>query len=132
MRTLLAVLAAAGSSALGGAILGEYTLANLVAIVACVLFGVVVGEATVVPRRQPRPAGLAAAALFPPVAWVWSLWISTGHQLGYASVAQWVATPFAGAAAVAWAATAARGRGAGGPRDEGEVPPPEAGGAPEL
>ncbi|HEX5265433.1 MAG TPA: hypothetical protein VFW24_01550 [Acidimicrobiales bacterium] len=131
MRILLAVLAAAGSSALGGAILGEYTLANLVAIVACVLFGVVVGEATAVPRRPPRPAGLAAAALFPSVAWVWSLWISTGHQLGYASVAQWVATPFAGAAAVAWAATAARG-GPTGPRDEGEIPPPEAGGATGL
>jgi hypothetical protein len=108
MRTLLAVFAAAGVSALGGAILGEYTLANLVAVLACVLFGVVVGEATVVPQRSPRPPALAAAALFPPVAWVWSLWISTGHHLGYASVAQWVATPFAAAAAVVWAVTAPR------------------------
>ena len=125
MRTLLAVLAAAGVSALGGAILGEYTLANLVAVLACVLFGVVVGEAAVVPRRSPGPLVLAAAALFPPVAWVWSLWISTGHHLGYASVAQWVATPFAGAAAAGWAATAAR-VGGGGP----SRPEPEGSGAP--
>ena len=108
MRTLLAVLAAAAVSALGGAILGEYTLANLVAILACVLFGIVVGEATAVPQRSPGPPALTAAAVFPAVAWVWSLWISTGHHLGYASVTQWAATPFAGAAAVVWAATAAR------------------------
>ena len=113
MRTLLAVLTAAAVSALGGAILGEYTLASLVAVLACVLFGVVVGEAAAVPRHPPGPVVLAAAGLFPPVAWVWSLWISTGHHLGYASVAQWVATPFAGAAAAAWAATAARVGGAG-------------------
>ena len=122
MRTLMAVFAAAGVSALGGAILGEYTLANVVAVLACVLFGVVVGEATAVPNRHPGPVALAAAALFPPAAWVWSLWISTGHHLGYASVAQWVATPFAGAAAVAWAATAGR---VSAPRREGGGPPPD-------
>jgi len=105
MRTVLAVLAAAGVSALGGAILGEYTLANLVAIVACLLFGVVVGEAVAALQRRLTPPAVVAAGLFPPGAWVWSLWISTGHHLGYASVAQWAATPFAGAAAVAWAAT---------------------------
>jgi hypothetical protein len=131
MRTLLAVSAAAGVSALGGAILGEYTLANLVAVVACVLFGVVVGEAAVVPRRSPGRLVLGTAALFPPVAWVWSLWISTGHHLGYASVAQWAATPFAGAAAVAWAATAARVGGSrpGGPDPQGGGDPPPDGDA---
>ena len=108
MRTLLAVLAAAAVAALGGAILGEYTLANLVAVLACLLFGVVVGEATGAVQRPPRPLALAAAGVFTPSAWVWSLWISTGHHLGYTSVAQWVGTPCAGGAAVAWAATAAR------------------------
>lgn len=102
MRTLLAALAAAGTAGLGGAILGEYTLANPVAVVACLLFGVVVAEAVVAVQRRPAPLVVAVAAVLTPAAWVWSLWISTGHHLGYASVAQWVATPFAGLATLGW------------------------------
>lgn len=102
MRTLLAALAAAGTAALGGVILGEYTLANVVALVAGLLFGVVVAEAVVAVQRRPAPLATAAATVLTPMAWVWSLWISTGHHLGYASVAQWAATPVAGLAALGW------------------------------
>jgi len=108
MRTTLAVVATLAVAALGGAILGEYTLANAVAVLACVLFGVVVGEAAVAIQRRPLPATVVAAGVSTPVAWVWSLWISTGHQLGYVSVAQWVAVPFAGASAALWVVTARR------------------------
>ena len=108
MRTLLAVLAPAGAAALGGAVLGEYTLTGVAAVVACVLFGLVVGETAVAVRRRAAPVVVGAAAASAPVAWVWSLWISTGHHLGYASPAQWLATPFAAAAAAGWVLTAGR------------------------
>jgi len=108
MRTTLAVLAAVAVAALGGAILGEYTLANAMAVLACVLFGVVVGEAAVAIQRRPVPATAVAAGLATPAAWIWSLWISTGHQFAYASVAQWVAAPVAAAAASLWVVTARR------------------------
>jgi len=108
MRTTLAVLAGAAVAALGGAILGEYTLANAVAVLACVLFGIVVGEAAVAIQRRPVPATVVAAGVATPMAWVWSLWISTGHQFSYVSVTQWVAVPFAAASAALWVVTARR------------------------
>ena len=108
MRTPLALLGAAGLSALGGAILGEYTLTGGMALVACLLYGIVIGEAVIVLERRPSPLGAAAAGLFPPIGWVWSLWISTGHHLHYASATQLGATVVAGAAGAAWAITGRR------------------------
>jgi len=108
MRTPLALLGAAALSALGGAILGEYTLAGGLAVVACVLYGIVIGEAVIVLERRPSPPGVAAAGVFPPIGWVWSLWISTGHHLHYATATQVGATVVAGVAGAAWAVTGRR------------------------
>ncbi|MHB1446032.1 MAG: hypothetical protein ACYCTI_07895 [Acidimicrobiales bacterium] len=108
MRTPLALLGAAAVSALGGAILGEYTLTGALAAVACLLYGIVVGEVVIVLEGRPSPPGVAVAGVFPPIGWVWSLWISTGHHLHYASAGQLGATVVAGAAGVAWTVTARR------------------------
>lgn len=108
MRTPLSVLAAAGASVLGGAILGEYWLSAPEAILGSVLFGLLVGELVVVIERRPGPFGMAGASTFPPGAWIWSLWISSGHQLHYASAAQWVGAAAAAGAGLVWTATANR------------------------
>lgn len=108
MRTLLALLGSAALAALGGAILGEYTLTGVLAIVGTLLYGVVVGEAVIVLERRPTVPTMAGATVFSPVGWVWSLWISTGHHLHYATPAQWVGAAVAGAGGLAWTLTAAR------------------------
>jgi len=108
MRTPLAVVGAAALAALGGAILGEYDLSGFLAVVACLLYGIVVGEAVLVVERHPGPYGMAAAGLFPPIGWVWSLWISTGHQLHYAGAGQWASTLVAAVAGLAWTGTGRR------------------------
>lgn len=108
MRTPLALLGAAALSALGGAILGEYSLSGILAVVACLLYGIVIGEAVIVLQRRPSRPGVVVAGIFPPVGWVWSLWISTGHHLHYASGTQLGSTVVAGAAGAIWALTGRR------------------------
>lgn len=108
MRTPLAVLGAAALAALGGAILGEYTLSAVEAVLGGILYGVVVGELVVVVERRPARFGVAAATVFPPIGWIWSLWISTGHHLHYASVAQWVGAGAAAVGGLVWTSTAGR------------------------
>ena len=108
MRTPLAVLGAAALTALGGAILGEYTLSPVEAILGGLLYGLVVGELAVVLERRPGRFGVAAATVFPAIGWIWSLWISTGHHLHYASVAQWVGAGAAAVGGLVWTGTVGR------------------------
>ncbi|HUZ43635.1 MAG TPA: hypothetical protein VMU63_04470 [Acidimicrobiales bacterium] len=108
MRTPLALLGAAALSALGGAILGEYSLSGILAVIACLLYGIVIGEALIVLERRPSPLGVAVAGIFPPIGWLWSLWISTGHHLHYASATQLASTVVAGVSGAAWAVTGRR------------------------
>jgi len=108
MRTPLALLGAAALSALGGAILGEYSLSGVLAVVAGLLYGIVIGESVIVLERRPSPPGVAGAGIFPSIGWVWSLWISTGHHLNYATSVQLGSTLVAGAAGAVWALTGRR------------------------
>jgi hypothetical protein len=117
MRTPLAVLGAAALAALGGVILGEYTLNGSLAIVGGLLYGLVVGEVVVAVERRPSPFGAAAALAFPPVGWAWSLWISTGHHLHYASGLQWTVALVSAVAGLVWTVTGRR------VVDRGAVPP---------
>ena len=108
MRTLWAVVAAAAAAAVGGAILGEYTLGGGWPVVAGALYGVVVSEVLLVAQRRPAPALVAAATAMTVAGAVWALWISTGHQLGYARAVEWAGVAVAGATVAAWAGTAGR------------------------
>ena len=108
MRTPLAVLGAAALAALGGAILGEYTLNGLLAVIGGLLYGLVVGEVVVAVERRPSALGAGAAAVFPPIGWAWSLWISNGHHLHYATWVQWVAALVSAVAGLAWTVTGRR------------------------
>lgn len=105
MRTPLAVLGAAALAALGGAILGEYTLDGVLAPVGGLLYGLVVAEVVVAVEGRPSWAGSAAATVFPPIGWVWSLWISNGHHLHYATWLQWVSALVSAVAGLAWTVT---------------------------
>lgn len=108
MRTPLAVLGAAALAALGGAILGEYSLTGALAVVGGLLYGMVVAEVVVAVERRPSPIGSAAATVFPPVGWVWSLWISTGHHLHYATGLQWASALVSAVAGLVWTVTGRR------------------------
>lgn len=108
MRTPLAVVGSAALAALGGAILGEYTLNGALALVGGLLYGLVVAEVVVAVERRPSPVGSAAATVFPPIGWVWSLWISNGHHLHYATTAQWASALVSAVAGLVWTLTGRR------------------------
>ena len=108
MRTPVAVLGSALLAALGGAILGEYTLNGALALVGGLLYGLVVAEVVVGVERRPSPVGSAAATVFPPIGWVWALWISNGHHLHYASWVQWVSALVSAVAGLIWTVTGRR------------------------
>ena len=108
MRTPAAVVGAAALAALGGAILGEYSLNGALAVVGGLLYGLVVAEVVVAVERRPSPFGSAAATVFPPIGWVWSLWISNGHHIHYASALQWTSALVSAVAGLAWTVTGRR------------------------
>lgn len=108
MRTPLAVLGSALLAALGGAILGEYTLNGALALIGGLLYGLVVAEVVVAVERRPSPIGSAAATVFPPIGWLWSLWISNGHHIHYASGLQWASALVSAVAGLVWTVTGRR------------------------
>ena len=108
MRTPLAVVGSAALAALGGAILGEYTLNGALAVIGALLYGLVVAEVVVAVERRPSPLGSAAATVFPPIGWAWSLWISNGHHIHYASGAQWASALVSAVAGLVWTVTGRR------------------------
>ena len=108
MRTPLAVVGSAALAALGGAILGEYTLNGALAVVGALLYGLVVAEVVVGVERRPSAVGSAVATVFPPIGWVWSLWISNGHHLHFATGVQWASALVSAVAGLAWTVTGRR------------------------
>ena len=108
MRTPMAVVGSAALAALGGAILGEYTLNGALALVGATLYGLVVAEVVVGVERRPSAFGSAAATVFPPIGWVWALWISNGHHLHYATWVQWLAALVSAVAGLVWTVTGRR------------------------
>jgi hypothetical protein len=104
MRLLLAVVAAAGASALGALILGEYPLTGATPYVAGLLFGLVVAELAVFVAGHGGLRGAAAAVvmLLPGAGMVWAAWISAGRSWHYVPGAAWVGAVLAPAAAFLW------------------------------
>ena len=115
------VVVAALVAALGAVVLGEYELIGVRAVVAGLIFGVLVGEVVATVARQGDPALQVAAALLAEAGLVWATWISTGHDLGLASTAAWIGVVLGGGAAALWLRSAGR-RGARSP--DGSAPAP--------
>jgi hypothetical protein len=59
-------------------------------------------------ERRPSALGSAGATLFPPIGWVWALWISNGHHLHYASGLQWTSALVSAVAGLVWTVTGRR------------------------
>jgi hypothetical protein len=99
LRAVLGVLCAAGVSALGGLILGEYEFTGTLPFLAGPLFGLVIGEIVVgVGATRAWPAAVAAGALaFAGVAWAG--WIDSSEGLEPVKGLAWVAAVLAAAAA---------------------------------
>lgn len=121
MRTVAAVVVAAGVSAFGAVLLGEQPLEGLTALIAGALFGVAVAEAAVTVSRYSDGYLAAAAALLAQAGLVWALYIETGHHLDEAPPEAWAGVVLAAASAAAWLKSAAR-RGRGSPPGPSRTP----------
>lgn len=99
-RALLGLAVAAGASALGALVLGEYEFTGTLPFLAGPLFGLVVGEVVVaVGRSRTVPVGLAAAGLsFAGIAWAG--WIDSSEGVEPVKGLVWVAAGLAGGAAL--------------------------------
>ncbi|HET9444571.1 MAG TPA: hypothetical protein VFO65_14695 [Acidimicrobiales bacterium] len=101
-RPVLALIAGLATAALGAQFLGEQELVGTVAVVAGVLFGVVVAEVTISVARSPSPFLLVAVSLVSAAGLVWALWISTGHDLDYADASAWLGVGLGAVSAPVW------------------------------
>ena len=115
MRRALAVLVGAAVAALGAVILGEYPLQGGVALIAGLVFGMLVGQSVVSTARDRGGVLTTAAALFAGAGLVWAGWISTGHELSLLAAEGWGAVAVGVLAAVV---TSARWKPAAGSRRE--------------
>ncbi|HEX4979208.1 MAG TPA: hypothetical protein VFV35_04010 [Acidimicrobiales bacterium] len=117
-RPVAGVVTAALASAFGAVLLGEQPLEGTTALVAGVLFGVVVAEVLVSVARAGDGYLALAAGVLTQAGFVWALYIETGHALDEAAPSGWAGAALAAAAAAAWVRSAARrGRGSrSGPR----------------
>ena len=102
MRTLVGVVATLGVAAVGGAVLGEYSLSAGAAVVAGGLLGVVEAEALVTATPRPPVWLVALASGAGAAAAVWALWIAAGHRLDEAAPGQWTAANAAALAVGGW------------------------------
>ncbi|MGH9156134.1 MAG: hypothetical protein ACRD1K_09965 [Acidimicrobiales bacterium] len=107
MRPLLAIVACVLAAALGALILGEYELVGATALVAGLLFGLLVGEVGIVTAGRSSVA--RAASRLPVVAplttgagLVWAGWISSGRDWSFVSTEAWAGVAVGVLAAAAW------------------------------
>ena len=94
MRLVLALVTAAATAALGAVILGEYQLAGLTGIIAGALFGLAIAEVVLTVGGGPAVAAqlnvaMVVAAVVSAAGLVWTAWISSGHDFGYAPKGLW-------------------------------------------
>ena len=108
MRQLLAVAAGAAAAAAGAVILGEYEMVGAVALVAGALYGLALAEVMAAVGRDGSPPMLAAAAALAAAGLTWGVWISTGHDLGFAADTAWAGVGLGTVAAPAWLRGASR------------------------
>ena len=99
-RALLGVLCAAGASALGALVLGEYEFTGTLPYLAGPLFGLVIGEVMVgVGKTRAVVYGVSAGALaFGGIAWAG--WIDSTQGVEPVKGLVWVAAGLAAAAAL--------------------------------
>jgi hypothetical protein len=98
-RTLLGILCAAATAALGALILGEYQFEGTLALIGGPLFGLVVGEVLVSAGRSRSVAVAAVGAALSFGALVWAGWISSGDGLEPIRRGIWIAAVLAALAA---------------------------------
>lgn len=98
-RTLIGVLCAALTAALGALILGEYQFEGTLALIGGPLFGLVIGEVLVSAgkTRTAVVAAIGAALSFGGL--VWAGWISSGDGLEPIRRGIWIAAVLAAVAA---------------------------------
>jgi hypothetical protein len=104
VRRVLAVAVGALASALGALILGEYQLEGATAIVAGLLFGLILAELVTTVARSRDAAMAGASAALAVGGMVWGAWLSTGPDEDWSFVPDlaWVGVALAGAAALLW------------------------------
>ena len=102
------MLAGVAVSALGALILGEYELNGVMPIVAGVLFGLAVAEATVAVARDTRLRLAIVAGVVAAAGLVWSSWIAAGRDWDFVSGARWSAVPIGAVAAAVWVRSSGR------------------------
>ena len=94
----------AAASALGALIIGEYQLGGATAIVAGLLFGLILAELVTTVARSRDAAMAAASAALAGAGMVWGAWLSTGPDEDWSFVPglAWVGAGLAVAAALVW------------------------------
>ncbi|MEO6121640.1 MAG: hypothetical protein ABIW46_01460 [Acidimicrobiales bacterium] len=107
MRPFLAVVACVSTAALGALILGEYELVGATALVAGVLFGLLVAEAGLATAgRHSTARAVARLHLVAPATaaggLVWAAWISSGRDWAYVAAEAWIAVAVAALCAAGW------------------------------
>ncbi|MDP9403544.1 MAG: hypothetical protein M3P85_09480 [Actinomycetota bacterium] len=122
-RLALAVLTAAGASALAAVILGEYDLRGITPLVSAVMLALVIGElAVVVAGSRSVVLGIACAVTVG-AGVVWALWISSGNDWSFVSASGWVGAALAVLTALVWVAPRQRLRGSGPREDDSRLEP---------
>ena len=101
MRRALGLLAGAGVAAAGALILGEYDLSTATAVVAGVLFGVVVAEVVVAAGKAHDVATGFATGVLTSGGLLWSRWIASGRDWHYVRGAGWLSVAVGAVAAAA-------------------------------
>lgn len=102
MRVLFGCVAAVVVAALGGLILGEYELRGLMAIVAGVLFGLLVAEAAITAGKSSDWLLVAVTAAAAALGLTWAAYIERGDSFGRIAGVRWLASVIALVSAGWW------------------------------
>ena len=108
MRQAVAVLVGAAVAAAAALILGEYELKGVMAVVAGILFGVVIAEVMVAIDKHPSLAVALLSGVYAAIAMAWSGWIAAGRTWHYFGRSRWIALVVAAVVAPLWIRSAGR------------------------
>ena len=108
MRQAVAVLVGAGVAALAALILGEYELKGVMALVAGVLFGIVIAEVMVAIDKHPSALVAILSGVYAAIAMAWSGWIAAGRTWHFFGRGRWLALGISFVAAPLWIRSSGR------------------------
>jgi hypothetical protein len=108
MRQAVAVLVGAGVAAVAALILGEYELKGVMALVAGVLFGIVIAEVMVAVDKHPSTIVAILSGVYSAIAMAWSGWIAAGRTWHFFGRGRWIALVVAAVVAPLWVRSAGR------------------------